>query len=105
MLGNVVLRKAILKPFEYGAQAPRAELDKYFQSKHVLCLPICKLRLDFEPLIGRIAIVVLGKDGRPKEALEVYAAEDADCEFADFYKHFISIQLAYCKYFYSFEHR
>ena len=105
MLGNVVLRKSVLKPLESSFWDTRSELEKYFQSKHVLCIPICKTRLEFDPLTGKVSIVVLGKDGQPKESLEVYSAEGADREFSEFFKQFMSIQLSYCKYFYSSELR
>jgi len=52
-----------------------------------------------------VSIVVLGKDGQPKESLEVYSAEGADREFSEFFKQLMSIQLSYCKYFYSSELR
>ena len=100
VLGNFVLRKSVLKPFELCSSENTNDLEKYFQSKHVMCLPLCKVQVEFEAKKGRISIVVLGKDGRPKESLEVYSALDRD--FSEFFKHFIPIQHAYNTYFYSF---
>lgn len=101
MLGNFVLRKSTLKPFDLCSSENRNDLEKYFQSKHVMCLPLCKVQLEFEAKRGRISIIVLGKDRKPKESLEVYSSLDRD--FSEFFKHFNAIQHAYNTYFYSFD--